>query len=137
MDQPPIQPTVQTPAFSSPAVSRAPEKKPANKLFTIAASILSLLLFAIFLPRWIIRPSTVSVVGAGILSVEPKSASMIVMRLNVAQDANVAIDNGESGINTLINVVKSNVGVDATSKKHSTQSPFSGSANLYGRYCPL
>lgn len=62
-------------------------------------------------------PASLSVLGEGSVSVTPEKASMIVTRVNSSRDATRSIDEGEAGIQVLIDSAKSVAGEDAKIQK--------------------
>lgn len=111
--------------------------KPLVTILTVALIIFSV----VFLPRQIIKPSTLIVSGVGKISTIPQSVSLVVTRTNVATDPAIAIDAGEAGLNTLINEAKEIVGTDAEIQKSfyttsisSAQQNTSGQATIVKIY---
>jgi len=84
----------------------------------IIVLITALVIFGVvFLPRQIIKTTSITVSGTGKVSTVPQSVSLIVTRTNAATDPSMAIDAGESGLIALINEAKSIVGTDAEVQK--------------------
>jgi len=95
----------------------------------------ALVIFGIvFIPRQIIKPTTITVYGTGKISTIPQSVSFVVTRNNVATDPSLAIDAGEAGLISLINEAKTIVGQDIQiQKSFYTTSITSAQQNVNGQ----
>lgn len=106
------QPPLVSPSFPQKIENKI-DLNPIKLILIAALTIFGL----VFIPRQIIRPSTLTVSGVGKVSTVPQSVSMVVTRTNVALDPSLAIDAGESGLSALINEAKTIVGQEAEIQK--------------------
>ncbi len=87
---------------------------PKIKLFLQIAAVIGIVLLAFtVVPRLVFRPSTLTVVGEGVLEFEAEKVSMIVTRADSGTDSVNTINEGDININLLIESAKGEAGIDA------------------------
>jgi uncharacterized protein YggE len=93
------------------------KKMSTNTIKNIVLIVTAVIFALVYIPKKIVNPGTITVTGVGKIAIIPRSASVIITRVNLGEDPTTAITNGGVEINVLINEAKKIVGQDAEIQK--------------------
>jgi len=105
-----------------------------GKIFIGTLAFLAIILLASTVSKKIFPTSAISVIGEGKISVEPEKVSLIVTRVNNSTDVIRAINEGDAGLNMLMESAKS-IGGEGTEiqKSFYTVTPVQGQQMIDSR----